>query len=142
MSEKSIAGLFVMGDGLQQHEQIAALPFATEDALRAFIRAEVRKALEDDAREIATNPAFQPINAHQHRRVEMTEENGLHWRGVLYATNAEPLYTPLSGVCWGCLTPGTDMQWYSRDGRSHLIHKSEECRQLAAEKQESKEHRG
>lgn len=104
-----------------------------DEQLRLLVREEVHRAIY---------PVAELTNPHEHRRIEMVEESGLHWRGVLYATNAEPPYTPLSGVCWACLKPGDDMQWYSREGRSHLIHKSEECRKLAAEKPESKEHRG
>lgn len=89
--------------------------------LRTFIAAEIarqlpdaiRSVLEDDAHELATNPAFQAV------------------------------YVPATGVCWACGKPGQDnLRWYTRGGHSHLVHDSEECRMLAAEKPEMAEHRG
>lgn len=42
------------------------------------------------------------------------------------------------GTCWACQQPGEYMAWYG----SHLIHASEECKALAEQKPEQREHRG
>lgn len=76
------------------------------------IRQEIHKTLDDLAREIRKNTAFQPRTTKQ------------------------------AGICWACLCSGDDMEWFTRGGHSHLIHKSEECRRMAAEKPETREHRG
>ena len=81
-------------------ELIAAMG---EQDLRAFIRKEVHKALDDIANEVRTNTALQP-------------------------------HVPEYGWCWACNQPGSAMQWYGH----HLIHKTEECRKLAAEKPEQR----
>lgn len=50
--------------------------------------------------------------------------------------------TKQAGICYVCLFSGDDMEWYESDGRSHLIHKNEECRRKAAEMPPTREHRG
>lgn len=49
-----------------------------EQSVRSLIREEVHRALYPDA--ALANP-------HEHRRIEMTEESGKKWRGVLYAVD-------------------------------------------------------
>lgn len=100
--------------------------------LRTLIREEVRHALY---------PGGLP-DPHRHRRVEMTEEDGTRWRGMLYAVEEDQVHIPASGICWSCSQPGENMEWYKRGGRSHLIHATPECRQRASEKPEVREHRG
>lgn len=117
MSEQSIAGNFVIGDGLPQHEvPMSTWPFTSEADLRRFIRAEVHKALDDLAKEIRYGRAFQPASTQPRKQ---------------------------AGTCWACLGAGGDMEWFSREGMRglHLIHKSEECRRIAMEKTEIREHR-
>jgi len=46
-----------------------------EETLRKFVREEVHRALY---------PAAEMANPHEHRRIEMVEETGRKWRGVLY----------------------------------------------------------
>lgn len=89
-------------------------PFSNVDELREFVKAIVRETLEEDAREIATNKAFQAV------------------------------YVPASGVCWACGKPSQDgdFRWFTRGGHSHLVHDSEECMRLASEKPDQREHRG
>lgn len=96
----------------EAEEGIRALPFSNVDELREFVKAIVRETLEEDARELATNKAFQTV------------------------------YVPAWGACWACGQTGTEMQWFTCGGRSHLIHRTEECRMLAEEKPETGEHRG
>lgn len=50
--------------------------------------------------------------------------------------------TKQTGICYACLFSGDDMEWFESDGRSHLIHKNEECRRKAAEMPPTREHRG
>lgn len=135
-------------------EQVAAWPFTSELDLRRFIADEVarqlpdaiRKAVEEDAREIQQNPAFQPtsISVHEHRRVEMFEESGKQWRGMLYRVEAMPSEQVPPGMCWACGEQGKaeEMMWHERGGRSHLIHATEECIRAAEIKPETREHRG
>lgn len=52
--------------------------YPSKSEIRAFIREEVHRALYPDA--ALANP-------HEHRRIEMTEESGKKWRGVLYAVD-------------------------------------------------------
>lgn len=56
-----------------------AAPLLSEQA-RACIREEVHRVLY---------PAAGLVNGHEHRRIEMIEENGKHWRGMLYAVEEE-----------------------------------------------------
>lgn len=92
----------------------------SEQSITGFIADEIarqlpdaiRKVLEDDAKEIATNTAFQSV------------------------------YVPATGVCWACGKGQGVFRWFTRSGHSHLIHRSEECRRIAEEKQETREHRG
>ena len=48
--------------------------------LRTLIREEVHRALY---------PAAEMANPHEHRRIEMTEQDGRKWRGVLYLVEEE-----------------------------------------------------
>lgn len=82
------------------------------DEIARQLPAAIRKVLEDDAKEIATNPAFQSV------------------------------YVPATGVCWACGKGNGVFQWFTRGGHSHLIHKSEECRRIAETKQEAREQQG
>ena len=86
---------------------------------------EVPKVLEDDAKALRENPAFQPVQA---------------------KTSKEKSYSmavDISGTCWACNTYGEagSMMWYEREW-SHLIHATAECIKAAQSKQESKEHKG
>lgn len=117
MSE-NMAGNFVIGDGLQQDKQEAQTwPFTTEADLRRFVRAEVHKALDDLAKEIRYGVAFRPASV-------------------------QPRAYKQAGTCWACLGAGDDMEWCEQDGWWHLIHKSAECRRIAEEKIEMREHKG
>lgn len=175
MSDKGIAGHFVMGDGLQQgtpryitieNDGFHVTPYgqkvfqemakeAQSVDLRQFIAEEIArqlpgaiyKVLEDDAREIATNRAFQPVDTHEHRRIEMTEESGKQWRGVLYRVEDEHATDPMvpavcvpGGICWACGGHGesAEMMWSG----AHLIHATPECVHGAQIKPEIREHRG
>lgn len=51
-----------------------------EQRLRALIREEMHRALY---------PSIEMTNPHEYRRVEMTEESGKKWRGVLYAIDGD-----------------------------------------------------
>lgn len=174
MSEnKGIAGQFVIGDGLQQggviepglvadnhdasemiytpvgsvvpargfwdrlSETISAVQADRQqsDKLRAMIREEVHNALYPGG----------TISAHEHRRVEMSEESGVRWRGVLYRVDEEKPASVPSGVCWACGEHGKaeEMMWLDQFGkRSHLIHATHECARVAFQKPETREHRG
>lgn len=52
----------------------------TEDRVRALIREEVHRTIY---------PTAEMVNPHVHRRIEMTEESGDKWRGVLYKVEKE-----------------------------------------------------
>lgn len=102
----------------------------------AEIRAMVNQIVDEKLRPETVNP-------HRYKRVEITDgESGQRWRGMLYAVEPEPVCVPASGVCWACGERGEAMEWHAREGRSHLIHATGECRQRAEEKQETREHRG
>lgn len=102
-----------------------------EEMLREMVAEHVKHALYPES----------TISTHQHRRVEMVEETGKRWRGVLYAVEDEELGTHRSyalkarhepgpsGVCWVCGKPGEDMSTFVRGpGRTNeLIHRTEEC---------------
>lgn len=64
-------------------------PFASVENMRAFVQSVVRKVLEEDAREISENKAFQPVSTHRHRRVRQFDETGKEWRGVLYPVDKD-----------------------------------------------------
>ena len=51
-----------------------------EQRIRAIVREEVHRALY---------PVAEMANPHEHRRIEMTEESGRKWRGVLYLVEKE-----------------------------------------------------
>lgn len=131
---------------LSEKSQITILPFMSLDQLRAFVDERVRKVLEEDARAIQQNPAFQPtsISVHEHRRVEMFEESGKQWRGMLYRVEPMPSEQIPAGKCWACGESGKaeEMMWHERGGRSHLIHATAECIKAAEMKPETREHRG
>jgi hypothetical protein len=112
----------------------AALGVADIDMIRALIKTTVHDALYPDG----------IVSAQKHRRVEMIEESGKRWRGVLYAVEEQESvsHVPSDGVCWACKGYGTDMEWHTRNGRSHLIHANSECRELASEMPEQRNHRG
>lgn len=147
MSE-SLAGRFLIGEfaQLDAHQPLTLWPFRTPEELRAYVAGVVREVLEEDARELATRKEFQPtsISVHEHRRVEMFEESGKQWRGMLYRVEAMPSEQVPPGVCWACGQPGKaeEMMWHERGGRSHLIHATAECIKAAEIKPEIKEHRG
>lgn len=157
---KGMAGNFIMGDAPLNHyasdvpwsepaltpEQVAAWPFKSEQELRAYVRKEVHQALDELANELRQRKAFQPttVSVHEHRRVEMTEETGKQWRGMLYRVEAMPSEQVPPGMCWACGESGKaeDMMWHERGGRSHLIHATAECIKAAEMKPETREHRG
>lgn len=135
MTHDNVAGNFVIGDmpsGIEHRaygdapmfdlspETRLTLAGMNKQDLSRFIADEIarqlpaviRKVLEDDAKEIATNPAFQSV------------------------------YVPATGVCWACGKGNGVFQWFTRGGHSHLIHKSEECRHIAETKQEAREQQG
>ena len=84
MSE-GIAGAFIMGDGLQQIAESAQppvyWPFKSEADLAAFVERIVRKVLEDDAREIRENKAFQPVQAQECSRAAWMKPEQREHRG-------------------------------------------------------------
>lgn len=63
MSE-SLAGRFLIGEFAQfdAHQPLTLWPFRTPEELRAYVAGVVRKMLEDDARELCENKAFQPVS--------------------------------------------------------------------------------
>jgi hypothetical protein len=85
-----IAGGFVIGDGLQQgyvslkmaHPSVAPSPPTLNgsdiDIIRALVTTAVDKALYPGG----------TIDGHEHRRVEMSDQDGKRWRGVLYRVDS------------------------------------------------------
>lgn len=52
----------------------------SDQKLRKLVREEVHRALY---------PTAEMANPHEHRRIEMTEQDGRKWRGVLYLVEQE-----------------------------------------------------
>lgn len=66
---------------VQAHNvRFGELHLIDEETLRKFVREEVHRALY---------PTAEMVNPHEHRRIEMVEENGKKWRGVLYLVEKE-----------------------------------------------------
>lgn len=59
--EKGLALVARIENKLLSHEQPTTDPFASEDDLCAFIRREVAVALDEIAREVSENTAYQPV---------------------------------------------------------------------------------
>lgn len=162
MSDKGIAGHFLMGDGLNHYASDVPWTAPTnapqmpmsEPELRAFVRREVHKALDELANELRETKAFQPVDTREHRRIEMTEDSGKRFRGVLYRVDETPVEDEAatdpeipavdvrvpSGICWACGGYGesAEMMWSGM----HLIHATPECVHGAEIKPETREHRG
>lgn len=60
--------------------QTTTLHILDDEKLRALVREEVHRAIY---------PTAEMADPHEHRRIEMTEENGKRWRGVLYAVEQD-----------------------------------------------------
>lgn len=67
-------------EGVQMAKCIANICVLDGQQLRKLVREEVHRALY---------PSAEMANPHEHRRIEMVEENGKKWRGVLYAVEDE-----------------------------------------------------
>lgn len=143
-----------MGDGLQQGYVALKLALAHPivepppptlngtdiDIIRALVKTAVDKALhpEQDG----------TINPYRHRRIRQIDEDGTEWHGLLYPVDVnatDPMVQAVresvpTGICWACKRPGESlvMAWYG----THLIHNTEECRELAGRTPETREHRG
>lgn len=117
-----------------------------DERMRVLIHEEVQRALYPGG----------GIVTHEHRRIDMYEQDGSHWRGMLYRVddNTTDPEMPAAqervpgGTCWACGTRGesAEMMWYNpapHEGkRSHLIHATAECIRAAALKPEEREHHG
>lgn len=142
-----IAGNFIVGDGLPQDIDpgIYWPPIAEPKPTSPVVmldQQELRKMIED-----AVQRALYPggtISVHEHRRIEMVEESGKRWRGVLHRVDenaTDPMVPAVpTGICWACKRPGEPlaMEWHG----THLIHATDECRELANRTMETREHRG
>lgn len=111
--------------------------YMTEEQARTMICEEVHRALYPEQDGI--------VGAHRHRRIKQIDEDGTEWRGVLYPVDVyktDPMLQAVvpTGICWACKRPGESvaMAWYG----THLIHATEECRELAGRTPEQREHRG
>ena len=130
MGEQNIAGHFVVGDGLQQGVVIEPGMVVSGEP----------------GPEIVTIPAGAQVyprtfDTRRHKRVRLIDDDGTVWSGVLYAVESDTDgRVPAVGICWACKHPGgrVEMEWHGH----HLIHARDECRALAAQLPETREHRG
>lgn len=123
---------------LPKNATVTPVPFL-QSAIEHIDMNAMRKAI-DDAIQRALHPGG-TISAQEYRRIEMSDQDGKRWRGMLYRVDEDtPPHVPVTGICWACARPGGNMQmeWHGQ----HLIHATDECRILAQSKPEQREHRG